>query len=68
MPEYDGVYGIKHIRAKDPHAKIIVVTGNHVNDSYPELQALKPSAVFYKPFEIDNIIKSVNELTTVAPK
>ena len=68
MPEYDGIYGIKHIRAKDPHARIIVVTGNHVNDSYPELRALKPSAVFYKPFEIDQILKSVNELMTVKSK
>ena len=43
MPEFDGIYGIKHIRAKYPHAKIIVVTGNHVNEMYPELQALKPN-------------------------
>ena len=67
MPEYDGIYAIKHIRAKDPHAKIIVVTGNHVNDAYPELKALKPSAVFYKPFEINKIINTVNSLTTVKP-
>ena len=34
MPEYDGIYGIKQIRNRDPNAKIVVITGNYVNESY----------------------------------
>ena len=68
MPEYDGIYAIKVIRAKDPNAKIIVVTGNYVNDTYPELDQLKPNAVLYKPFEINQVMKVVHELMNIETK
>lgn len=68
MPEYDGIYAIKVIRAKDPNAKIIVVTGNYVNDAYPELEQLNPDAVLNKPFEINQVMKAVHKLTNIESK
>ena len=68
MPEYDGIYGIKHIRKKDSQAKIIVVTGNPARESDPELKTLKPNAILFKPFNIEEILDEVNKLMNVTPK
>ena len=58
MPEYDGKYAIDEIKKINPSAKIIVVTGYteyHKNE-------LDVSALFYKPYEINDILKKIKEL------
>lgn len=58
MPEYDGKYAIDKIKKHDPNAKIIVVTGYH---DY-ELAEGEVSAIFYKPYEIDEIMASMKKI------
>lgn len=58
MPEYDGKYAIDEIRAINPEAKIIVVTG------YTEYKTnvLKVDGLFYKPYEINEIISKIKKI------
>src|SRR5579872_5429800 len=62
MPEYDGIYALEHIRKVNHDASVIVITGDTTQDSMDKLNALKPSAIFYKPMEIDMVIHAVNEI------
>lgn len=59
MPEYDGKYAIDKIKEFDSESKIIVVTG------YTEYRKneLKVDALFYKPYEINDILKTIKEIT-----
>jgi len=66
MPEYDGIYALEHIRKVNQDASVIVITGDTTQDSMDKLYALKPSAVFYKPMEIDMVIRTVNDLVLEA--
>ena len=58
MPEFDGKYAIDKIKKEDPNAKIIVVTGYHDYDKIEE----EVEAVFYKPYEIDEIISAIKKI------
>ena len=59
MPNYDGHYAIEKIRQEDSSAKIIV-TSAYLDRSFP---ANSVSAVFSKPFDIDELIKKINEIS-----
>ena len=62
MPVYDGVYGLKKIREINPDA-VVVITSNKMSISNQlALNKLKPSSVIHEPIDIDDIIKTVNEL------
>lgn len=58
MPEYDGDYVIEKIKEEDPDAKIIVVTGS--SEEYNELEK-RVSAVFRKPYQINDVIEAILE-------
>lgn len=58
MPEFDGKYAIDKIKKEDPNAKIIVVTGYHEYDKIED----EVAAVFYKPYEIDEIIAAIKKI------
>ncbi len=61
MPEYDGMYAIQHIRKEDPDAKIIIVTGYH---DY-KIDENDVSAIFYKPYEIDEIMSAIQKILKI---
>ena len=54
MDNYDGLYALEKIREFDPNSVVVIITGN---SSYGQetLKKLKPSGVFYKPFDIRKI-------------
>ena len=58
MPNYDGHYAIEKIKQHDSNAKIIV-TSAYLDKSF---SAGSVSAVFSKPYEIEEIIKKINEI------
>lgn len=58
MPNYDGHYAIEKIKQGDSNAKIIVISG-YLDKSF---QSSSVSAVCSKPYEIDEIIKKINEI------
>jgi two-component system chemotaxis response regulator CheY len=62
MPEYDGLYALENIRKIDPKAKIVIVTADLRDDDERRLDSLKPTKIFFKPFDIDQIKKLLSEL------
>ena len=59
MPEFDGFYAIKKIREIDPKVKIIAVTADMQEETQKKLLELKITTIIYKPFDINEIIKSI---------
>ena len=59
MPEYDGFYAIKKIREMDSKVKIIAVTADMQEETQKKLLELKITTIIYKPFDINEIIKSI---------
>lgn len=66
MPNYDGVYALENIRKVNQDASVIIITGDTTQDSMRKLQELKPSAIFYKPMEIETVIQAANRLVVEA--
>lgn len=62
MPEYDGFYGLEHIKKINPDAKIIMVTADLTYDTEKQLKTLNASAVIYKPYEIDSVIDTIQRV------
>ena len=59
MPNYDGHYAIEKIKEKDPNAKIIVVSA-YLDKLF---QSNQVSAVFSKPYNVDELVAKLKELT-----
>lgn len=64
MPDYDGFYGLKNIKAVQPDAKIIMVTADKTKETKDVLTQLKASAVLYKPYDISELVSLVEDVTT----
>ncbi len=62
MPEYDGFYGLAHIKKINPDAKVIMVTADLTYDTEKKLKDLNASAVIYKPYEIDSVIETIHKV------
>ncbi len=62
LPDMDGFEVMKHIRSGDPSAKVMIVTGFPIQSIGKKIASGQPSKVLTKPFEIDEFIKSVQQL------
>lgn len=60
MPEYDGIYGAKQIRERDPHAKIVLISGSYFEEG--KLDNLV-NAVLKKPIEMIDVVSTINKMT-----
>ncbi len=63
MPEHDGFYGLENIRNINPNAKIIMVTADLTSDTEKKLHELQASAILYKPYEIDNVLETIDKVS-----
>lgn len=64
MPDFDGYYGLEKIRGFDPNAKIIMVTASATSDAErSRLISLGASAVIQKPYEMKDLIKTMETLS-----
>ena len=57
MPDYDGAYAIKKIKAYDPNAKIFVLTG-YVD--YP-FKKDEVKQIFQKPYDIKKLLLEIKQ-------
>ena len=64
MPKTDGFYAINKIRKIDPAAKIVVVTANLTVETDQQLDELQINSIIYKPFNLDEIKKVLEQYTT----
>ena len=62
MPNTDGLYALRQIREINPDSIIIMITTDLSEDTAKRLEDLKATAVIYKPFEINDLVKIVNDL------
>jgi len=62
MPVYDGIYGLTKIREINPDATVVITTNKMTISNQLAMNKLKPSAIIHEPIDIDDIIKTVNEL------
>ena len=62
MPDYDGFYGLEHIKKINPDAKVIMVTADLTYDTEKKLKEFNASAVIYKPYEIDSVIETIHKV------
>lgn len=63
MPTYDGIYGLKEIRAIDPQAKVIIVCADLTAKNEEDLDKLKPTKIVFKPFDVKKLKVMLDELT-----
>lgn len=63
MPEYDGLFLLKNLKAIHPNCKIVMVTADLTYDTDKKLQELKADSIIYKPFKIDQIMETIEKLT-----
>ncbi len=62
MPVYDGIYGITKIREMNPEAVVIITTNQMTINAQIALNKLRPSAVIKEPIDVNEIIKTINQL------
>ena len=62
MPTCDGFYALEHIRRINSDVVIIMVTADLTIETENKLRALNASAIIYKPFDIDQVMKAVANL------
>jgi two-component system chemotaxis response regulator CheY/two-component system response regulator (stage 0 sporulation protein A) len=63
MEKFDGLYALEEIRKIDPDANVIMVTADLSEATYVKMNSLKASAIIFKPFEIDAIMKILHDIT-----
>ncbi len=66
MPSADGLYALDLIRETDPEAVVIMVTTDLTENTAKRLRDLKATAVVYKPFDINDIVKIVQDIESDA--
>ena len=62
MPEYDGFYGLQKIKELNPEAKVIMVTADLTDSTFKKLQDLGATEILYKPYEIEDVVKTINKI------
>ncbi len=62
MDNYDGIYALEQIRKINSSAVVIMVTADLKKETSDKLEHLHASAVIYKPFDIKNVLKTVENI------
>ena len=66
MPNTDGLYALDHIREMNSDAIVIMITTDLSQDTAKRLEDLRATAVVYKPFDINDLVKIVNDIESKA--
>ena len=66
MPDADGLYALDHIREINSDAIVIMITTDLSQDTAKKLEDLRATAVVYKPFDINDLLKIVNNIESTA--
>jgi len=66
MPDTDGLYALDHIREMNSDAAVIMITTDLSQDTAKKLEDLKATAVVYKPFDINDLVKIIHDIESAA--
>jgi two-component system, chemotaxis family, chemotaxis protein CheY len=61
MPEYDGIYALREIMAKDPAAKVIVVSAIGQKNVLKDAFSSGAADFIVKPFDKNTLIKTLEQ-------
>ncbi len=62
MPDYNGFFGLEKIKEFDSNSKIVMVTADLTENTAQRLHELGADEILYKPYEIDQVMKTINKL------
>jgi len=62
MPKFSGFYGLQNIRQIDPEAKIIMITADSTERTSEKLKEFGASVILHKPYKIETILKSIEQV------
>jgi len=62
MPNYDGLYGLEHIKKIDPNASIIVLTGNSDKLINQKIIQLSPTVILEKPYPVEKLVSLLKSI------
>jgi CheY-like chemotaxis protein len=62
MPDFDGFYALEEIKKINPDAVMVMITGDVRSDTIKKLEELGADAIIYKPFDMQKVITTVNDL------
>ena len=62
MPEYDGLHALRNIKAKNPDAKVLIVSALDQQQVLKEALELGASDFVVKPFDKDRMINALESL------
>jgi two-component system chemotaxis response regulator CheY/two-component system response regulator (stage 0 sporulation protein A) len=66
MPDTDGLYALDHIREMNSDAVVIMITTDLSQDTAKRLEDLRATAVVYKPFDINDLVKIIHDVESAA--
>ena len=61
MPQYDGFYGLEHIKNINTNAKIIIITADQTDETHEKLKKIQHRLIIFKPINTDNLVQMINE-------
>ena len=62
MPNYDGFYALENIKKINSNAIMVMITGDVRSDTIKRLEDLGADAIIYKPFDMQKVVNTVNNL------
>ncbi len=62
MPNYDGLYGLEHIKKIDPNASVIVLTGNSDKSITQKITQLSPTVILEKPYPVEKLVSILKSI------
>ena len=62
MPNYDGVYGLEHIKKFNPYAKVIIITQKDDQSIRKKIIELEATSIVKIPIAIDKLVDIVKFL------
>lgn len=62
MEDHDGFYTLEKIREFQPDAIVILITADMAEDTRKRLLELDASAIIYKPYDINEVIRETDKL------
>lgn len=62
MSNYDGLYGLEHIKQINPNASVIVLTGNSDKSITQKITQLSPTAILEKPYPVEKLVSLLKSI------
>lgn len=59
MPNFDGMYGLEHIKNIDSNAKIIMITADQSQTMRDKINRYSNTKIIAKPIDIDELVKMI---------